>query len=104
MWLAQGIRGGQNAWNCGSGVMTADEGIGAPRRTRTSDLPLRRRLLYPLSYGRLLRNHPRSAWPLPAEIIGIALGSQTRLARLHHRIFDTVFLRESHRLFERLEA
>src|ERR1700689_396550 len=50
------------------------------------------------------QNHPHSARSLPAEIIGIALGSQTRFARLDHVVFDAVLLRESHRFFERLEA
>src|SRR5215211_3184399 len=44
---------------------------GAPGWIRTSDLPLRRRLLYPLSYGRKLNVFNRLS-PIPNVAAGLA--------------------------------
>src|SRR5437868_6268842 len=76
-------------------------GYGAPGRTRTCGLPLRRRLLYPLSYGRPAPGATLmgpSAHPVVTKIVGIASRPDLAGLGIFHDIRQAVSLCKGDRL------
>src|SRR4051812_7944786 len=68
---------------------------GGPGRNRTSISQLRRLVLYPLSYGALMRPGHLA---VIAEIIGVGFGFHRRLVRLENLILDPLLLGVGDRL------